>query len=60
LVCNFFVILFGFVAYIYESGGGAVRLFPLSETGKHPVGGALIHGHNGKVTDLDFCPYNPV
>jgi hypothetical protein len=55
-----FLILF-ILAYIYEaSGGGAISVIPIGQVGRQPSDVPLIYGHQGKVTDLDFSPFNSV
>jgi hypothetical protein len=48
-------------AYIFaSSGGGAVNVLPVSQSGRLSNEIPLIYGHQGAVTDLDFSPFAKV
>jgi len=48
-----------FVAFNWNmSGGGALCVLGLNETGRLPPGHALIKGHSSNILDFDFNPFN--
>lgn len=50
-----------YISYIMKgAGGGSIALFPIEKVGRQAGHIPVLSDHTRPVTDMDFCPFDPV